>query len=86
MGINLNIVLEGFSEVTTFDVLYYNNKLLHFVEIIISKMCAKKYKGDDLSKKGSDSKRDGSGYEKWEKGKTKLKKDNTPPTKSPKKK
>ncbi len=27
-------------------------------------MCAKKSKGDDLGKKGLDSKRDGSGYEK----------------------
>jgi len=49
-------------------------------------MCAKKYKGDDLGKKGLDSKRDGSGYEKWEKGKTKTKKDDPPSTKSPKKK
>jgi hypothetical protein len=29
---------------------------------------------DDLKKKGQDSKRDGSKYEKWEKGKTKLSK------------
>jgi hypothetical protein len=49
-------------------------------------MSAKKYKGDDLSKKGLDAKRDGSKYEKWEKGKTKLSKETPPPTKSPKKK
>ena len=29
-------------------------------------MAKKTYKGDDLSKKGQDRKRDGSGYEKWE--------------------
>ena len=34
----------------------------------------KTHKGDDLTKKGQDSKRDGSKYEKWEKGKTKPKK------------
>ena len=28
----------------------------------------KTYKGDDLSKKKEDAKRDGSGYEKWDKG------------------
>lgn len=50
-------------------------------------MCAKKYKGDDLSKKGLDSKRDGSKYEKWESGKTKSTKgDKIPTKKSPKKK
>jgi hypothetical protein len=35
---------------------------------------AKKFGNDDLKKKGQDSKRDGSKYEKWEKGKTKLSK------------
>jgi hypothetical protein len=35
---------------------------------------AKKYKNDDLNKKGLDSKLDGQNYEKWEKGKTKSSK------------
>ncbi len=35
----------------------------------------KEYKGDDLTKKKQDGKRDGSGYEKWEKDyRTKKKK------------
>lgn len=38
-------------------------------------MCAKKIKGDDLSKKGLDAQRDGSKYEKWETGKTKQSKE-----------
>ena len=32
---------------------------------------AKKHGNDDLTKKGLDSKRDGSNYQSWEKGKTK---------------
>jgi len=41
----------------------------------------KKKKGDDLTKKGKDSKQDGSKYEPWEEGKVKP-----PKTKAPAKK
>lgn len=34
----------------------------------------KTYKGDDLKKKKEDAKRDGSKYEKWDKGPSKKKK------------
>ena len=37
-------------------------------------MAGKKYKGDDLTKKKQDAKRDGSKYEKWDKGGKKRKK------------
>jgi hypothetical protein len=34
---------------------------------------SRKYKGDDLTKKKQDAKRDGSGYESWEKKRRKRK-------------